>query len=345
MNLNKLDKIVLNWHITQACNFACKHCFATKHPACGGRVASSEQGIQSLLRKLHGAFSQEYNAIRLNIAGGEPLLEPKLDFIIAEAKSVGFELSMISNGSLLAELGGFDSRAWIEKNAPHLSLFGISVDSLHSETNAKIGRILRKNPHLNPSKGEKMREFLSENSRPSPQRLDFLGENLRLKGEKIAKISENSRQKVSAKTLSPQAILEIARLLRASNDKIALKINTVVTKHNYGEYFGDFIRALKPEKWKVLQALSIGTAQIFCENEHFEAFVGWHRGFEGVISVESREQMTNSYLMLDEFGRFYQNQNSRYAYSPPLLQMSADEILNAHFDKEKFQKRYSGGVK
>lgn len=307
-----LDKIVINWHLTQRCNFACKHCFATKHAGDGICVADSTRSSKELLCKIYKAFSQEYSGIRLNIAGGEPFLVPNLNFIIKEARNIGFEVSMISNGSLLAGLGtnSFDTCKWIEKNACHLCLFGISVDSLKSETNAKIGRVLLENSHQ--------------------------------RAEKIAKMSENSRPQ----TLSPQDILKIARLLRASNDKIALKINTVVTKHNYTEYLGDFIYALKPEKWKVLQALSIDTPQIFCTDEQFEAFVKRHKGFEGVISVESRQQMTNSYLMLDEFGRFYQNENSHYSYSPCVLEMSEVEILRkAYFDKVKFQKRYSGGVK
>lgn len=55
--------------------------------------------------------------------------------------------------------------------------------------------------------------------------------------------------------------------------------------------------------------------------------------------------MTNSYIMLDEFGRFYQNENS-HSYSPCVLEMNVDEILHkAYFDKVKFKKRYSGGVK
>jgi radical S-adenosyl methionine domain-containing protein 2 len=43
-------------------------------------------------------------AVRLNLAGGEPLLHAgKIASIVNQARNLGFEVSLISNGSQLSE--------------------------------------------------------------------------------------------------------------------------------------------------------------------------------------------------------------------------------------------------
>lgn len=285
------NNIVINWHITQRCNFACKHCFVAKHKKCDSAViANSLPQSKKLLQRIYRAFSQRYSSIRLNLAGGEPLLVSNLDILIKEAKSIGFDISIISNASLLAGLDdsiAFDYQRWIEQNAGYLSWFGMSIDSLNEATNIKIGRCLR-----------------------------------------------------TQNVLKESDIFKITHLLREQNKKLKLKINTVVTAHNYDEYLGDFIRFVQPNKWKILQALSIDTPKVFCDDKQFKVFLDRHKGFKNVV-VESKNQMINSYIMIDSFGRFYQNANLCYSYSPCVLEMSSDKILDyACFDENKFQSRY-----
>lgn len=292
--VDKLDKIVINWHITEKCNYSCKHCFV-KYAKCSGNIVSySMQNSQKLLRRIYESFKGEYSKIRLNIAGGEPLLVPNLSFIISETKNIGFEVSLISNASYLGLIHlqkHLDSQKWIERNARDLSMFGISIDSLREDSNAKIGRYC----------------------------LD----------------------KKTPKTLQEWQILKIAKDLRQRNENLKIKINTVVTSYNYEEYFGDFISTLKPQKWKVLQTLSISTQKVFCTDLQYKAFLDRHKKFADFITAESKSQMTNSYIMLDCFGRFYQNEDSIYSYSPCVLEMGKDEILHyAQFDRVKFQSRY-----
>lgn len=289
-----MDKIVINWHITEECNYACKHCFVKYAKSTLAIVSDSLQDSENLLRKVYKAFKREYSEIRLNIAGGEPLLVSNLSLILQKAKDIGFEVSLISNASYLAR-PNIGLKGWIEQNAKSLSMFGMSVDSLQHDTNIKIGR--------------------------------------------YAKVCN------TLQTLQPYEILQIANDLKRCNENLKIKINTVVTSHNYTEYFGDFISTLKPYKWKVLQALSIGTQKVFCTDLEYRAFLDNHKDFASFIAAESKNQMTNSYIMLDCFGRFYQNENSRYSYSPSVLEMRDDEILHyACFDIAKFQNRYRAGA-
>jgi radical S-adenosyl methionine domain-containing protein 2 len=72
--------------------------------------------------------------VRLNLAGGEPLLFPEevLD-IVSAANEIGYSASLITNGSTLTS-------NLIRRLAPRLVILGISVDSGVSAVNKKIGR-------------------------------------------------------------------------------------------------------------------------------------------------------------------------------------------------------------
>jgi len=76
-----------------------------------------------------------WRALRLNLAGGEPsILGDRLLEIAQIARDVGFQLSLISNGSRL-------THQVIKQLAPHLTCLGISLDSASSATNREIGRV------------------------------------------------------------------------------------------------------------------------------------------------------------------------------------------------------------
>jgi radical S-adenosyl methionine domain-containing protein 2 len=84
-----------------------------------------------------------WDSVRLNLAGGEPLLHAgKLPAIVGQARKLGFDVSMISNGSRLT----YDL---LEELAPELTWLGISLDSAISATNLAIGRIDRRGQLLN----------------------------------------------------------------------------------------------------------------------------------------------------------------------------------------------------
>jgi radical S-adenosyl methionine domain-containing protein 2 len=78
----------------------------------------------------------------------------------------------------------------------------------------------------------------------------------------------------------------------------------------------------------------------------FAAFVQRHRAFQSVQCVEDNRDMSESYLMVDPFGRFFQNQSSLgggYLYSKPILSVGAGAAFSEMaFNSSSFQARYKG---
>lgn len=140
------NELVINWHMTEACNYACRYCYSKWHSETRRRELMHDQSasrimLESLYRyfapdnqetqKRHGMSWQK---VRLSLAGGEPLLYGEtLTQLAQTAKAMDFELSLITNGSRL-------SRPLMAELAPLLSVLGISIDSADTSTNQGIGR-------------------------------------------------------------------------------------------------------------------------------------------------------------------------------------------------------------
>ena len=117
---------------------------------------------------------------------------------------------------------------------------------------------------------------------------------------------------------------------------IRLKINTVVTSETWQEDFTGFIRRAKPARWKLLQALPVKgqndahIADFAITTTQFEAYVQRNQVVEndGILVVpESNEMMTESYVMIDPSGRFFDNSQGTYTYSHPILKVGVEEAL------------------
>lgn len=130
---------------------------------------------------------------------------------------------------------------------------------------------------------------------------------------------------------------------------IRLKINTVVTSETWQEDFTDFIRLAKPERWKIFQALPVKgqndayIADFVLTAEQFEAYVQRNRIVENEgISVvpEDNEMMTESYIMIDPAGRFFDNAQGTYNYSDPILEVGIDASLKTvSIEPDRFLRR------
>ena len=140
----QLSELVINWHLTEACNYRCRYCYA--HWTGSGRelvhnVPATAQMLENLWQYFHPQNlpnplrrQMDWQGVRLNLAGGEPLLYPeRAHQILSAARAIGFTTSLITNGSLL-------STELAQKLAPHLSMLGVSLDSGISTTNRLIGR-------------------------------------------------------------------------------------------------------------------------------------------------------------------------------------------------------------
>ncbi|KKN46913.1 hypothetical protein LCGC14_0668180 [marine sediment metagenome] len=128
---------------------------------------------------------------------------------------------------------------------------------------------------------------------------------------------------------------------------IKLKINTVVNKLNYQEDFSWLIKRINPDRWKAFQILKIKNQQsvklndLLISEAEFEDFVKNHLYLNPI--TETNQLMLESYLMIDPFGRFYQNTGNSYIFSRPILEVGfKKELSDITYDIIKYIQR--GGL-
>lgn len=151
--MTTINEIVINFHMTEECNYRCGYCYATwegNHSK--AELHHSFGDIESLMLKLADYFFAEnslyhilnYTSVRINFAGGEPVMLGKrfVDAILL-AKSLGFRTSIISNGHLLSD-------KMMKRIAPHLDMLGLSVDTADYLLAQSIGRVDHKKAWLSP---------------------------------------------------------------------------------------------------------------------------------------------------------------------------------------------------
>nr|WP_226461268.1 viperin family antiviral radical SAM protein [Quatrionicoccus australiensis] len=139
------SELVINWHLTEACNYTCRYCYSKWHADGAGKelihnAASSATLLAEIYRHFaptprnHARLGMKWQSLRLSIAGGEPLLyDREIVRIATQAKAIGFNVSLITNGSRL-------TRPLMAELAPQLSVLGLSLDSALPAINREIGR-------------------------------------------------------------------------------------------------------------------------------------------------------------------------------------------------------------
>lgn len=295
-----VNQLVVNWHITEACNYSCRYCYSSwENKRAGRELFRDGKATRDLLRELFRFFSPANTSnplhtrltwpdLRLSLAGGEPLLYPERTTQIAqEARALGFKLSLITNASMLMN-GSLGS---LFRN---LSMLGISLDSADLQTCRQI------------------------------QRADKAGQVLNL-----------------------ETLVKAVERVRSINPDILIKVNTVVNKFNAKENLTELVERINPDKWKVLKVLPVVSDELAISELQFQSFVNRHHKLGSVLSAENNQDMTESYLMVDPLGRFFQNQSNisagkSYDYSMPILQVGAETAFRQiNFDFMKFVGRYS----
>lgn len=281
-----MKELVVNWHITEKCNYKCKYCFAHwEKRACRDLVNSAEDSIKLLdqIAKLPSMLN--FESLRLNLVGGETFLYPEqIIHLVEQAKQRKMRLSAITNGSLLDD----ELNQIIGNN---FDIIGFSVDSIHPLTNEKIGRTNKKDRN------------------------------------------------------NIESIINHIKAIKRINPTITLKINTVVNKLNYFENMGEFIHLANPDKWKIFQMLPLldKADPLIITEEQFQLFLKNHEKYQEIISTEKNDEMTQSYLMIDPYGRFFQNDSNQkgYIYSDEILQVGIQKAFSKiKFDIDKFHHRY-----
>jgi radical S-adenosyl methionine domain-containing protein 2 len=294
-------QLVINWHITEVCNYSCEYCYAKWHKEDRPReFLHNEIQVKKLLVALYEFFKpsnannplhgkMKWSSVRLNLAGGEPTLyKDKMLMIMETARYIGFDVSIITNGS------AFHDFEFVKSMAQHVSLLGVSLDSFEGSSNKIIGRINKKGELLNGSK-----------------------------------------------------IIEAIKVAKIVNPNMRFKINTVVNHANFHENMSEVINQLKPERWKVLRMLPVVTNSLTVTDDEFDGFVDRHQNLSNVMRIEDNQDMTESYIMIDPFGRFFQNSSNlkpgeEYTYSSPILDSGVDVAFREmSFSADKFSARYS----
>ncbi len=289
-----VSELVINWHLTEACNYSCRYCYA-KWDGAGRELLHSWDRTRRLLDELIAYFqpdnafnplqrSMSWSGIRLNLAGGEPLLyEEAVLRTLAYARLRGMNTSIITNGSRF-------SVDLVSQLAPQVSMLGLSLDAVKTGINLGIGRV------------------------------DGLG-----------------------KLICTEEIVALMTLARELNPDLRLKVNTVVNALNHQEDLTQAIHALSPSRWKVLRMLPVVTQDLAVSSEDFHAFVSRHDSCRDVMCVEDNDVMSESYIMIDPHGRFFQNAVGRqgYFYSEPIDQIGARSAFKAwRFAVGSYASRY-----
>ncbi len=143
-----------------------------------------------------------------------------------------------------------------------------------------------------------------------------------------------------------QHTIAVSEKIRAKGIKVMA--NTVVTSLNYTDDMHTLIQLISPDRWKVFQVLPI-EGQNLVEYEklkvaksQFERFVKLHSDIPSMFP-EDNDLMTESYLMMDPKGRFFQNSGSKYKLSSSVLNLSVKEAFEEiAFNHEKFDEREVG---
>lgn len=289
-----VSELVINWHLTEACNYKCRYCYA-KWQGNEKELLHDWERTKKLLDELTSYFhpdnttnplrqSLTWSGIRLNLAGGEPLLYPNAALrVLTYARSAGMTTSIITNGSrLTSEL--------VTQLAPLVSMIGISIDSTDAAANKAIGRVD--------------------------------GRGTLIDAHEVA------------------TLLGLARVV---NPGVQIKINTVVNALNAHEDLGETLAALSPNRWKVFRMLPIVTGDLAVSSEDFRAFVARHERHIDVMCVEDNDEMSESYLMIDPLGRFFQNTKGQqgYSYSRPIDMIGAGQAFRDwRFSVGSFASRY-----
>jgi len=120
------ENMVINLHLTDVCNFNCKHCFA--HFGAKRNLAVNEW------KTIVDNTLENCKVRRFNLAGGEPLLYGNISKLSDYIRSKGCEVSIITNGFNLSEKK-IDQLAQCG-----ISMIGLSIDSANTQTLRRLGR-------------------------------------------------------------------------------------------------------------------------------------------------------------------------------------------------------------
>ena len=140
-----------------------------------------------------------------------------------------------------------------------------------------------------------------------------------------------------------EKVKNAVKLIKQEYPNIKLKINTTITKLNWQEDMHDIINNLSPDRWKVFQVKIIegindNESNLGITKEEFDSFTNRHKDLNPI--GEDNNLMIDSYLMIDPFGRFYNEGERIKNKRPSIIDASIEDAMkDLNFDLKKFYQR------
>ena len=94
----------IQWHLTERCNLRCRHCYQTGQAEGEDLSLTEVKEVISEISEAMEGWAENYRmdfSPSLNLTGGEPLLRDDLFPIIYETRARGFDIFLLTNGTLL----------------------------------------------------------------------------------------------------------------------------------------------------------------------------------------------------------------------------------------------------
>ena len=103
MSINEAHDFFIQWHLTEKCNLRCKHCYQEgqkMEEMSFADVKSIVGEVSHMISSWEEAYSIKFSR-SFNVTGGEPFLRHDIFYILEEMGSYGFDLYLLSNGTLI----------------------------------------------------------------------------------------------------------------------------------------------------------------------------------------------------------------------------------------------------
>ncbi len=103
MSIQQPFDFFIQWHLTERCNLRCSHCYQTGEKQDEMSLPEIRDGIQEIAETLNiwkRTYDMDFTP-SVNISGGEPLLRQDLYQVVEEFRLRGFEIYLLTNGTLI----------------------------------------------------------------------------------------------------------------------------------------------------------------------------------------------------------------------------------------------------
>jgi len=260
----------------EPCNFHCEYCYA-KFGELQKAIYMDQDLSERLLDEIKALGEHAKMPVRVVLSGGEPLQDKNIARKVTYAHGLGMDVSVITNASV--NFGKF-----VEECASQLQWLVVSIDSIHPETNRKIGR------YAGPAKSGASKKLLDHDAvARSMRRARELNPNLRIKINTVL-----CRHNLHDAAL-PKFVHDLLDAERDTWNILRVQPNAASEQPTISDR----------EHW---------VFRLQYENLPYIAFRGDGR-------PRSKHYITDDY-MIDPYGRFLFNDydDVRFRYSPPILQ-------------------------